>query len=122
MQSMAHDLLNETATDKGTMDRRKLGKPPPPGGFQIVGAQRIEDSAMWERYAMRMVEIQQKATTKTTINAKTTAYLSDQARDTLNSAVNEVTESDTHKSRRVHNSSNRERYPIVFLKYKCKIK
>ena len=99
---MAHELLNRTAADIGAVDR--YGVPRVPGGFQIVAAQRIEDSAMWERYAMRMVEIQQKATTKTTINAKTTAYLSDQARDTLNSAVNEVTESDTHKSRKVPNS------------------
>ena len=43
VRSMAHDLLNKTASDKGTVDRKKLGKPPPPGGYQIVAAQRIED-------------------------------------------------------------------------------
>ena len=57
VQSMAHDLLNKTAVDKGTADRKKLGKPPPPGGFEIVAAQRIENSAMWERYAKKMVEM-----------------------------------------------------------------
>ena len=90
VQSMAHDLLNKTAVDKGTADRKKLGKPPPPGGFEIVAAQRIENSAMWERYAKKIVEIQRQGTTKTAINVKTTAHLSDQSRATLTSSVNEV--------------------------------
>ena len=57
---------------------------------RAIAAQRIEDSAMWGRYAKKMQEIQQQRTTKTKIIVKTTAHLSRQSRDTLNPAVNEV--------------------------------
>ena len=87
VKALAHDLMNKSRSDKVTIDRRAG---PAPGGFQIVDAQRIEDSALWERYAKKMREVYERQTVKNLCKVTTTELLTQKMQDSLNPAVNEV--------------------------------
>ena len=87
VKALAHDLMNKSRSDKVTIDRRGG---PAPGGFEIVAAQRIEDSALWERYAKKMREVYERQTVKNLCKVTTTELLTQKMQDSLNPAVNEV--------------------------------
>ena len=57
VKALAHDLMNKSRSDKVTIDRRAG---PAPSGFEIVAAQRIEDSALWERYLKKIREVYER--------------------------------------------------------------
>ena len=90
VKSIAHDLLNGTKLDKATFDRARLGRKPLPGGFTIVKAQRVEDSALWRRYINKCKEINKKSGTIKPIQVKIDEYLPQDMCESLNEEVNEV--------------------------------
>jgi len=88
-KSMLQNLLNDTALARGTVDRMRLGSGSVRVGFEIVSAQRIEDSQMWERYVGTRRRIRDRGV-KTPIDVKTTAHLAQEMRQTLDHDVNEA--------------------------------
>ena len=68
VKALAHDLMNKSRSDRVTVDRRSG---PAPGGFEIVAAQRIEDSVLWERYAKKMRVIHSQQTVQNLCEVRT---------------------------------------------------
>jgi len=81
-------IVNNTASSKKTVDR----KGEVPKSFEIVSAQRCEDSILWSRYTKQRGAIKERLIggAKTRINAKTTTHLSEEMKQSLDPAVNEV--------------------------------
>ena len=90
VKNIAHDLLNGTKLDKATFDRARLGGRQLPGGFKIVKAIHVEDSALWRRYINKCKEINKKSGAIKPIQVKIDEYLPQDMFESLNEEVNEV--------------------------------
>jgi hypothetical protein len=87
MKTVAHDLMNKSRSDVITRDGRERIAPK---GFEIVAAQRIENSELWESYAKKMKEIYERKTVTKICRVVTTGLLAQDIQDSLQHAVNEV--------------------------------